>query len=293
MKTSLLIIICLSLGALNSSAASASDNFRFDQTIAIYHMVETGGVIYVRPDEYDENQGFIKIYEALDQYLADLQQRKSTAFSPPNEQLLKSELILVNGEFDKKYLLKEGWLGDGENWVPMANSDYQILWDFLDERKNLPGSTTAAEELANFTARLQAATDPTDIPAFDVQFGKSQKANLQATAASEDAEADKTEPQDRKSADDLPNDFSLPGSGPIPATEKTPVEATPTSTSAAAAAEHSPTKQAAVLQRGDDPSGPSAQHQNAERAFALQNWQLITLISLVTGLLMLFIRRLR
>lgn len=291
MKTSLLIIICLFLGALNSSAAFASDNFRFDQTIAIYHMVEAGGIIYVRPDEYDENQGFIKIYEALDQYLADLQQTQSTAFSPPDEQPLKSELILVNGEFDKKYLLKEGWLGDGENWVPMDRSDYQILWDLIDGRRNLPGSATAADELAEFTARLQAATDPTDIPAFDVQFGKSQKTNLQATTTSENAGTDKMEPKERKGTDDLPNNFSLPGSGQIPATEKTPVEATPTSTSAAAAAEHSPTKQAAAPQQGDDPSGPYPHHQNAEKAFALQNWQVIALISLATGLLMLFLRR--
>lgn len=38
--------------------------FEYRRTVAIYHLMNGGGIIYVQPSEYDENQGFIRISQS-------------------------------------------------------------------------------------------------------------------------------------------------------------------------------------------------------------------------------------
>lgn len=166
----------LSAIATNAVSESASEKFLFKETVAIYHMVEDGAVIYVRPDEYDENQGFIKVYEALDQYLAELSTPGNQSFFPSEEQPIIGELMLVGRNSEKKYFLKDGWLGDGENWVPMNGSDYKSLWSFVERRRRHPGSVTSMEQMLAFTAAIREATEPEGAPGASVQSIGSQEA---------------------------------------------------------------------------------------------------------------------
>jgi hypothetical protein len=187
MKALPIIIFLLSVNLLSVAAAEyVTEEFKFEQTITIYHMINDSGIIYLRPDKYDENQGFIKIFEAMDQYLTELQQSEREAFLPPADLPLTGELVFVNGVAEKQYFLKEGWLGDGENWVPMNERHYKTLSSFINGRRDAPGSATAAAELAAFTATLRDANQ-NGIPDFEAQFGRSRTQwSLTVASASED-----------------------------------------------------------------------------------------------------------
>lgn len=171
-----IVSVLLSAMSMGGVAEPFSEEFAFSESVAIYHMVENGAVIYARPDEYDENQGFIKVYEVLDQYLAELENPADKAFLPSEEKPVVGEFMLVNRDSEKKYFLREGWLGDGKNWVPMDGSDYETLWSVVDGRRSDSRSVTSTEELAAYTARVREATelDGTPGPAAPSESGRAE-----------------------------------------------------------------------------------------------------------------------
>ena len=171
MKTNILIIL---LFLLTSSPRVLSETnpeqFEFRETVAIYHLMDNGGIIYLRPDEYDENQGFIRIYEALDEYLAELDSTTGDVFLNPVEQPILDEFRFVNGSAQTNYFLKDGWIGVGEKWVPISGSDYKKLRSTIDGRKNLDGSLTDADGLADFTARIHDVAQGNPAPTYQEAF---------------------------------------------------------------------------------------------------------------------------
>lgn len=172
MKTiyvSIFVFLTISLGVASDPAPK---RFEFEKAAAIYHLMKDGGIIYLRPNEYNEAQGFIRIYEALDQYLYELDMLANDVVFDLEKQPLLDEFLLVNGTATKSYLLKDGWFGDGDKWVPMSREDYAKLRSVIDERKDLDGSKTAAEGLKDFTARIQEAGQQNGIPEFETQFNR-------------------------------------------------------------------------------------------------------------------------
>lgn len=103
-NASILVILAISL---NVASDTAPERFEFEKTVAIYHLAKDGGIIYSRPDEYNEAQGFIRIYEVLDQYLVELEVLNSDPLFEIEEQPITEEFVLVNGTATKAYLLKE------------------------------------------------------------------------------------------------------------------------------------------------------------------------------------------
>lgn len=135
MKAPLLtMLILVLLSPIKATSESSDEAFDFRTTMAIYHMVEGGGHIYVRPREYFNRHGFIIIYEALDQYIVELDNPNNQRFLDPGPQPVLDEFVLVNDVSQKSYFLKEYWLGDGENWMPMSRSDYNNLRSMVDKR---------------------------------------------------------------------------------------------------------------------------------------------------------------
>lgn len=86
MKVFILSILSLFILAMDAVSDSDPVPFEFNQTVAIYHLTQDGGIIYTRPSEYNEAQGFIRIYEAMDQYLGELGNPSGNAFLHPDEQ---------------------------------------------------------------------------------------------------------------------------------------------------------------------------------------------------------------
>lgn len=172
--------------SVEAFSAPNPERFEFEKAAAIYHLVKDGGIIYLRPNEYNEAQGFIRIYETLDQYLFELEMLNSNAVFALDEQPLIDEFVLVNGTGKKRYLLKDGWLGDGDidKWVPMSPEDYSKLKDVIDERKKIDGSKTTAEGLENFTARIQDAAQENEIPRFESQFNRNDEEKVVAVLKS-------------------------------------------------------------------------------------------------------------
>lgn len=173
MKTNILIILVFMLTSSPSVLSETNaERFEFRETVAIYHLMGAAGIIYLRPDEYDENQGFIRVYEALDDYLAEFDSTTGDAFLDPMEQPILDEFLFVNGSSQKNYFLKEGWIGDGEKWVPMSGSDYKKLKDMIDGRKNVDGSLTDADGLTDFTARIRERAHGNLTPTYQEAFGQ-------------------------------------------------------------------------------------------------------------------------
>lgn len=164
------VLSVFSLFALSMEAVSDPVPFEFNKTVAIYHLTQDGGIIYTRPSEYNEAQGFIVMYEAMDQYLGELGNPSSNTFLHPDEQPVLEEFLLVNGATTKTYFLKEGWLGDGEQWVPMNQDDYAKLTDMIAHRKDLAGSRTSTEGLEEFTSQIHQAARENETLEFDKMF---------------------------------------------------------------------------------------------------------------------------
>lgn len=186
--------ICVSIFVLltipiNVASNPAQERFEFEKTAAIYHIMKDSGIIYLRPNEYNEAQGFIRIYEALDQYLYELDMLANDVVFDLEKQPLLDEFLLVNGTATKSYLLKDGWFGDGDKWVPMSREDYAKLRSVIDERKDLDGSKTAAEGLKDFTARIQEAGQQNEIPEFETQFSRYDKEKVIAVLESNGKES--------------------------------------------------------------------------------------------------------
>lgn len=163
MKSILLgAVLLLSLSAEDGAPESGANEFDFRKTIAIYHMVEGGGIIYKRPWEYYEKHGFIIVYEALDQYLAELENPLNQNFMQPDGLPMLDEFVFVNDVAQKTYVLKEYWFGDGENWVPMSHGDYMKLRSMIDDRRDLGGSVTRTEALSAATAQIHNSAQNAD-----------------------------------------------------------------------------------------------------------------------------------
>src|SRR5687768_15022944 len=100
---SIFVFLTISLGVASDPAPK---RFEFEKAAAIYHLVKDGGIIYLRPNEYNDTQGFIQIYEALDQYLYELDMLANDVVFDLEKQPILDEFLLVNGTATKKYLLK-------------------------------------------------------------------------------------------------------------------------------------------------------------------------------------------
>lgn len=155
-------VLLISLSVERGVPESVPDQFEFRRTIAIYHMVEGGGIIYKRPWEYYEKHGFIIVYEALDQYLAELENPLNKKFMQPGGLPVLDEFVFVNDVSQKTYVLKEYWLGDDENWVPMSHGDYMKLRSMIDDRRDLGRSITRTEALSAATAQIHKSAQDAD-----------------------------------------------------------------------------------------------------------------------------------
>lgn len=151
------------------------ERYEFERTVAIYHLVDDGGIIYLRPSDYYGAQGFIRIYEALDEYLFELEASVVDTVLDPTGLPLLDEFLFVNGKESKQYFLKNGWLGDGDRWVAVGHEDYKAIRNVVDERKNVPGSKTASDELRDFTAKIQIEAQESGPLTFDEQFERGSK----------------------------------------------------------------------------------------------------------------------
>lgn len=164
------LLYCLALATMSYSAASSESSdepFDFRRTMAIYHMVEGGGHIYVRPREYFNRHGFIIIYEALDQYIAELENPDNQRFIDPGAQPVLDEFVLVNDVTQRSYFLKEYWLGDGENWVPMSRSDYNSLRSMIDDRHASGSVPTPEDRLTISSDRIHARSALNDYSGYE------------------------------------------------------------------------------------------------------------------------------
>lgn len=290
MKALPIIILLLIANPLVVAAAEpAAEEFKFEQTITIYHMINDSGIIYLRPDKYDENQGFIKIYEALDQYLTELQQPERETFSPPVDLPLTGKLVFVNGVTEKQYLLKEGWLGDDENWVPMNERDYKTLLSLINGRRNLPGSATGAAELAAFTATLRDANQ-NGIPDFEAQLGSSRKQqSLTEVNASEDAPPINNDNHIERH-DDLSGNSSSPIRDNVPRAEEAVRPAgVDLAKTALKTTKLSPDKQ--VIREHNDQAAPADASISAENSQPSRTWPQSALLLLLAGGLIYFVQK--
>lgn len=230
----LVLVIFLFLSSMPEGVAAEADTeeFEFSETIAIYDLVENGGIIYARPDRYDENQGFIKVYESLEQYLAELSGPVDATLFPPENQPLTGEFMLVTRDSQKRCLLKEGWLGDGEHWVPMHARDYNILWSVVDARRDLSGAVTGDEELKAYTAAVRDSVGSDNVSDSVIRRGQRQEVGGQVLAGGEKtSESSSAEPvSDDRSSSSGPANKEIRVEGDAQPFEGRPVSANSTNT---------------------------------------------------------------
>lgn len=159
---------------------SESELFDFRKTLAIYHLLDDGAIIYVRPEGYSESQAFIRIYETLDNYLAELEQHEIDISINPDDLPLVDELMFLNWKTQKLYRLKEGWLGDGNRWVPITASDYNKVKATLEVRKNRDESKTGKKDLSDFTKRINGRSQDIMAADYDDHFSVSNEGDLES-----------------------------------------------------------------------------------------------------------------
>lgn len=183
----IIAVLLVPLSAVAGVPDSNSDQFDFTETLWIYHMVDGGGIIYQAPLEYHPEQsgslGPVIVYEALDQYMAELgDPHKPDFFIQPGEkQPILDKFVFVTGVSQKTYLLKENWLGDGKKWVPMHPEDYKNLRRMIDSRRAGHGSLNSVESLEKKTAEVHASDQQ------DVAFGWPPVQEYQEESPAEDS----------------------------------------------------------------------------------------------------------
>lgn len=221
MKPFIISVVTLFMITMDVASDPSPVSFEFSKTVAIYHLTKDGGIIYTRPSEYNEQQGFIRLYEAMDQYLVELNNPSGSPFLHPEEQPVVGEFLLVNGTATKKYFLKEGWLGDGEQWVPMSQDDYARLTDMLAQRKNLAGSNTTAEGLEEFTARIHEAAQENEILEFGKKFERDDDQKVEVSSPETD-EQESSSARNTSDTEEIIQDRGYVQSESVDSTETSP-----------------------------------------------------------------------
>lgn len=162
--TALMLVPLLPVKAISEPS---DEPFDYTRTMAIYHMVEGGGHIYVRPRGYHHLHGFIMIYESLDQYIVELANPENQSFMSPGSQPVLDEFVLVNDVSQKRYFLKKYWLGDGESWVPMSGADYDRLRRIIDGRHTLGSVSTPENGLEKHTKEIHERSTLNDYSGYE------------------------------------------------------------------------------------------------------------------------------
>ncbi|WP_027330712.1 hypothetical protein [Marinimicrobium agarilyticum] len=161
----IIAVLLVPLSAVAGVTDSSSDRFDFTETLWIYHMVDEGGIVYQAPIEYNERVGSVIVYEALDQYMAELGDPHEPEFfiQPSEEQPVLDKFVFVTGVSQKTYFLKDHWLGDGKKWVPMHPEDYKKLRSMIDSRRAGHGNLNPVEALEKFTEEVHSSGQQ-DVP---------------------------------------------------------------------------------------------------------------------------------
>ncbi|WP_027330714.1 hypothetical protein [Marinimicrobium agarilyticum] len=289
----ILVVFLAPLLAVAGVPDSSSDRFDFTETLWIYHMVDEGGVVYQAPIEYNERVGSVIVYEALDQYMAELGAPHEPEFfiQPNEEQPVLDKFVFVTGVSQKTYLLKDHWLGDGKKWVPMHPEDYKKLRSMIDSRRAGHGNLNPVEALEKFTEEVHSSGQQDVPPAWQPVQEHQEETPTEESANNQRPSHGSSEPpvvnDSHESENDSIDEKSLKGQSD---------DSGPTVSRSAGIAEKRLSKdQEVVIEDGKSHSASPAQPPGVAAADKLKSgkWKLVTIFSVLFLCYFLYARKKR
>lgn len=128
------LLLLVALISKFNYAQEITPPFDYTTTLWIINTIENSGTVYgrPRPEDYDERQGFIYIYNILIKYVANLHDIDNETGS---ELVPTHQLVLINGVREQRILLGDHWISDQYHIVSISETDYNNLTAWLGTKE--------------------------------------------------------------------------------------------------------------------------------------------------------------